>query len=107
MLRAMYGASRLRSLGSTMKRCMIHGYARPKIRLDTMSSAVPTNGMRQRPVNAVTKKSNATSAAMAEMICRAGIVALTAVYEAPVSKPEALNTVAYWSSQMLTACSAK
>ena len=107
MFRSMYGASSARALGSTWKRWTTHGYSEPMSRLDTMSSTAPMRGSRQRPRIAVMRNSTATTAAMTDRICRPGMVALTSVYEAPVMSDPASVTVAYWSSQMLTACSSR
>ena len=58
-----------------------------------MSSAVPTSGKRQRPMNAVTMKSAATKTAMPARIARPGIVALTSVYAAPLTMSLTLESV--------------
>ena len=108
MFRSMYGASNERSLGSTWKRCTIHGYTDPTRMALTMSRAVPTMGRRHRPMMAVTMNRMATSAATPARIARAGMTALTSAYDAPTSNPLLLVvSVAYWSSQMLPACSSR
>ncbi len=73
-----------------------------------MSSAVPTIGRRQRPMTAVMTKSAATSSAMPARMPRLGMVELTSVKPAPMARKPSLGwiTVAYWSNQMLTPCSA-
>ena len=77
----------------------------PMTSADATSRPVPISGRRHRPTAAVMMNSTITKAAMPARMTRLGMVALTSVYEAPVIFPELSVSVAYWSNQMLTACS--